>query len=71
MDAYVASIAERRKDGKELFFIEAGWGKKNPASGRVLTKLGMKKVGWKVTEGPFFLGGEWQEPGYWVYGMYL
>lgn len=52
--------------------MEATWGQKNPASGRVLTKLGMKEVGRKVEErGPIFLGGEWQEPWYWVCGMYL
>jgi RimJ/RimL family protein N-acetyltransferase len=67
IDAYLAYIEEEKKKGKELFFVEGTWGPKNPASGRVLTKLGMKEVGAKVEElGPVFLGGEWQDPWYWV-----
>ncbi|KAF2681152.1 hypothetical protein K458DRAFT_253092, partial [Lentithecium fluviatile CBS 122367] len=71
LSAYAASIAEKKKEGKETHYMEAIWGRKNPASGRVLMKLGFKEVGWKVLEEGAFLGGEWQEPGYWVYGMYL
>jgi len=70
LDAYAASVAERKEGGK-AFYVEGTWGRKNPASGRILTKLGMKEVGWKEEEEPVFLGGEWQEPGYWVYGMYV
>jgi RimJ/RimL family protein N-acetyltransferase len=70
VDAYSASFVKRKESG-EAFFIEAIWGRKNPASGKVLAKVGMKEVGWKVVEESAFLGGEWQEPGFWVWGMYL
>jgi RimJ/RimL family protein N-acetyltransferase len=69
--AYTASVAKRKKEGKETFYVEAIWGRKNPASGRVLTKLGFQEIGWQLEEEQVFLAGEWQEPGYWVYGMYL
>ncbi|KAF2735749.1 hypothetical protein EJ04DRAFT_563077 [Polyplosphaeria fusca] len=52
-------------------YVEAGVGRKNLKSARVIEKLGLKHVGWKQEKEIFFLGGEWQEPGYNVYGRYL
>lgn len=71
IDAYAASIAEKQKEGEETFYIEATWDKDNPASKKVLTKLGFFEVGWLVETEPIFLAGAWRDPGQWIWGLYL
>ncbi|ORY16638.1 GNAT domain-domain-containing protein [Clohesyomyces aquaticus] len=61
----------RREDKSKLSYVEAGVGRGNPASLKVVEKLGFEKVGWRVADRPAFLGGKWQEPGYWIWGMYV
>ncbi|KAF1955361.1 hypothetical protein CC80DRAFT_493253 [Byssothecium circinans] len=71
LEAYSASVKEKKEEGKELFYVEGCWGKHNPASRNVLTKLGFKEVGWKEEKEKVFIGGEWRDPGYWIWGMYV
>lgn len=71
LQEYARSVAEEKQKGKERFYIEAAVDNKNPASRKVIERLGLKKVGWKEEKDPIFLNGEWQDPGYWVYGIYV
>ncbi|KAF2006739.1 hypothetical protein P154DRAFT_542081 [Amniculicola lignicola CBS 123094] len=59
-----------RKDG-EISYLESQVDVPNPASGRVMEKLGFEKVGLKETKEKVFLGGEWLEGSYWVYGLFV
>jgi RimJ/RimL family protein N-acetyltransferase len=69
--AYSESIAKQKDDNGELFFLEGCWNVENPASEKVLGKLGFMEVGWKDTPGKQFLAGAWRGPGYWVWGTYV
>lgn len=68
--AYSASVADQKKEGKQVFYIEAGVDEGNPDSLKVLKKLGFEEVGWKEVSYRVFLAGQWREGGYWIYGMY-
>lgn len=69
--AYEASVAEEKAKGEQEFYIEATWDKDNPASQKVLQKLGFSVVGWKEETERVFLAGAWRDPGIWVYGKYV
>lgn len=71
LDAYAASVAEEKAKGEKVFYVEAGVDEGNPASTAIVRKLGFEKVGFKEEQEPVFLGGEWREDGYWIYGMYV
>lgn len=58
-------------EGKRLRFVEADVDSGNPASVRVLEKLGMERRGWKEVAERAFLAGRWRERGYWVYGKWV
>jgi RimJ/RimL family protein N-acetyltransferase len=67
LQAYGAANAEEGKD----VYVEASVDEANPGSLAVLKKLGFEELGWKHEEERVFLGGEWWEGGYWVYGKYV
>jgi RimJ/RimL family protein N-acetyltransferase len=67
LQAYGAANAEEGKD----VYVEASVDEANPGSLAVLKKLGFEELGWKHEEERVFLGGEWREGGYWVYGKYV
>lgn len=71
LDAYAAAVAAEKAMGEKPFYVEACVDEGNPGSKAVLRKLGFKEVGWKEEEGTVFLGGEWREAGYWVWGLYV
>lgn len=71
IEEYARSVAEEKRKGEEIFYIEAGVDADNPESLHVLKKLGFRKVGWKEEKEPVFLNKQWREGGYWIYGLYV
>ncbi|KAF2728183.1 acyl-CoA N-acyltransferase [Polyplosphaeria fusca] len=69
LEAVTLFVKKERPEG--FHYVEAGVGRKNPKSARVIEKLGLKQAGWRVEKEIIFLNGEWQEPGYWAYGKYV
>ncbi|KAF2785955.1 hypothetical protein K505DRAFT_319211 [Melanomma pulvis-pyrius CBS 109.77] len=73
--ALIASYAAFRATAKETeggcSYIEASVDQDNPASMKVLVKLGFKEVGLKIAPEKVFLAGDWRGPGYWIYGQYV
>lgn len=70
LDEYATAVAKEREAGK-VFWLEGCVDEGNPGSQAVLKKLGFDKVGFKDEPEPIFLGGEWREGGYMVYGKYV
>ena len=71
-----SSARERAKEeGKEEVwtFVKAEVDDENPASHKVMNKLGFENMGKAVVEGGerIFLGGQWRDPVYWVYGKWV
>ncbi|KAF2637418.1 acyl-CoA N-acyltransferase [Massarina eburnea CBS 473.64] len=71
VEAYRTAMKENMEGGKEVFYLEGCWDEDNPASRKVLSKLGFTEVGWKEEHEKVFLGGQWRDGGYWVWGLYL
>ncbi|KAF2450661.1 acyl-CoA N-acyltransferase [Karstenula rhodostoma CBS 690.94] len=69
LDAYREGTREAREKGDEVYYVEAIWGEGNPASGRVLGKLGFREIGYKEEE-KVWLAGAWRY-GYIVSGWYV
>lgn len=69
--SYAAFRATAKETEGELSYIEASVDQDNPASMKVLVKLGFKEVGLKTAPEKVFLAGEWRGPGYWIYGQYV
>jgi RimJ/RimL family protein N-acetyltransferase len=68
LEAYGEAVAEEKKVGNKVFYVEASADEDNPGSRAVLRKLGFEEVGWKTETERVFLAGEWREGGYWVFG---
>ena len=71
-----SSARERAKeDGKEEVwtFVMAEVDDGNPASKKVMDKLGFENMGMGLVEDEekIFLGGQWRDPIYWVYGKWI
>jgi RimJ/RimL family protein N-acetyltransferase len=71
-----SSVRERAKEeGKEdvWTFVKAEVDDGNPASKKVMDKLGFENMGKAVVEDGkmIFLGGQWRDPVYWVYGRWV
>jgi RimJ/RimL family protein N-acetyltransferase len=80
LDAYAAAVAQYKSESEsesneeqgKTYYVEAAVDEDNPASEKVLCKLGFERVGWKDEgEDKVWLNGAWRGPGYWVYGMYV
>jgi RimJ/RimL family protein N-acetyltransferase len=70
LEAYSASVAEEKKKGEKVFWVEACVDDGNPGSRKVIEKLGMESLGWKDGgEEKVWIAGEWRVDGVWVYGM--
>ena len=69
IEAYREGTKEERAKGEEVYYVEAIWGDGNPASGKVLGKLGFQTIGYKEEE-KAFLAGAWRY-GYYVSGLYV
>ena len=69
IEAYREGTKEEREKGEEVYYIEAIWGPGNPASGKVLEKLGFKTIGVKVVDKEW-LAGAWRDR-YCVSGLYV
>lgn len=59
LNAYREATREEREKG-EVYYVEAVWGPENPASARVLEKVGFRTVGEKREERAWLAGG-WKE----------
>ncbi|KAK7181920.1 hypothetical protein DPSP01_009517 [Paraphaeosphaeria sporulosa] len=69
LEAYQEGTREVREKGDEVYYVEAIWGDGNPASGRVLGKLGFREIGYRKEE-KVWLAGDWRS-GYYVSGWYV
>jgi RimJ/RimL family protein N-acetyltransferase len=70
LHAYGESVAEEKKKGEKVFWVEVCVDDGNPGSRKVIEKLGMKSLGWKDEgEEKVWIAGEWRVNGVWVYGM--
>ncbi|KAF1969802.1 hypothetical protein BU23DRAFT_234174 [Bimuria novae-zelandiae CBS 107.79] len=69
LEAYREGTREAREKGDEVYYIEATWGPGNPASGKVLGKLGFRTIGYKEKD-RVWLAGDWRY-GYNVSGLYV
>lgn len=69
IDAYREGTEEERRKGEVVYYIEAIWDVENPASGKVLGKLGFTSIGVKVAEKVWLAGG-WRDR-YSVSGLYV
>lgn len=69
LEAYHEGTREAREKGDEVYYVEAIWDDGNPASGRVLEKLGFREIGYKQEE-KVWLAGAWR-CGYNVSGQYV
>lgn len=69
LEAYREGTKEERGKGEEVWYVEAIWNPGNPASGRILEKLGFKMIGYKEQE-KLWLAGDWRY-GYNVNGWYV
>jgi RimJ/RimL family protein N-acetyltransferase len=68
-----AKRADAKKNGADEVwtFVKAEVDYDNPASSKVMEKMGFENLG-KVVEkgGKMFLGGQWRDPVFWVYGKW-
>ncbi|KAF2115093.1 GNAT domain-containing protein [Lophiotrema nucula] len=71
ISAYSKMKAEENPN--QLNYLEAGVSHENPASMRIVEKLGFEQVGWKSYPDPVWLGwpARWVYGGHWVYGKYV
>ncbi|KAJ4292790.1 hypothetical protein N0V90_009453 [Kalmusia sp. IMI 367209] len=70
LDAYRDGIATEKEKGDEIFYVEALCSPGNPASEKVLAKLGFRHIGYNEPPEKAFLAGAWRV-GYNVSGLYV
>ncbi|PSN71703.1 acyl-CoA N-acyltransferase [Corynespora cassiicola Philippines] len=68
VEVYKKSVGEKKSE--EIFYIEARVHVDNPASIKVLEKVGFKEIGWKE-DNPVFLAGKMRQGYGPIHGLYV